>query len=1316
MILSPAAPNFPDWCDVLAAAYRNGEEDVVAELLADAPWPGSSRTRVAGHAYRLVAVARKSCARKGGIDALTSEYDLSTQEGLALMCLAEALLRIPDANTADQLIHDKLTGGDWGQHLGRSKSAFVNASTIGLMLTSRILNAGSAQDQAGTPQAGTLRRFVARLGAPAIRQAMRQAMRIMGRQFVLGRTIAEAQGRGAAQEKNGYRYSYDMLGEAARTEDDARRYFDAYERAIHAIGQASNGRGVIAGPGISVKLSALHPRYEAGKRLEILDVLVGRTLKLAQLAKRYDIGFCVDAEEADRLELSLEIIERVYTDPLLEGWSGFGLAVQTYQKRARQVIDILATMVKRTGRRMNVRLVKGAYWDSEIKRAQESGMSDYAVYTRKVTTDVSYLVCAKRLFAYQDLFFPQFATHNAHTAASILEMAQGRPFEFQRLHGMGAELYDEIVPAHKANVPCRIYAPVGGHAELLSYLVRRLLENGANSSFVNQMADDSTPIKVIIADPLECLINLEHKRHPSIALPADLYGAARRNAQGVDLTDSRTVMGLAADMSPYLNMAHTAGPIVGGTLRSGAQEPVVDPADLRRVVGNVTEATRQDREDALARAEAAWPSWSAAPPQTRAKILGGVADALEARMAEFMSICVREAGKTLPDAQAEVREAIDFLRYYAVRAPIDFDPVHAFVDESGRGTQARLRGCGVVLCISPWNFPLAIFTGQVAAALAAGNAVMAKPAEQTPLVAAKMVRLFHDCGVPGDVLALLPGRGETVGAALVKDSRISGVAFTGSVEVARSIAQSLAARPTGKAVLIAETGGMNAMITDSSALPEQVIRDVVLSAFGSAGQRCSALRVLYVQDDVAEPVIAMLKGAMQTLTVSEPSCLATDVGPVIDDEAKAALEAHVARMDRDAELIHVCDLSPSCENGSFFAPRAYVIEGIHVLEREVFGPVLHVVRYAAKDLDKVVNAVRETGYGLTMGIHTRIDARARHIQRSSHIGNTYVNRSMIGAVVGVQPFGGEGLSGSGPKAGGPHYLPRFAAYAATHEGDDSGREARRIIALEAAKLLPAELDPPLAAMPGRALQTALDNATRKTGACERTRLERRVEMVTRITAVVTAEAAAIAALAARDGGQDLAVPVGQLVQAILYLPILAAQAERELAAPEILPGPTGEHNELQLHPRGVILVIAGKRAQMGVTLSQIAAALCGGNAVVVAVVPKLAAALRKAIGSVSGQAIELVVVDSDTMIDQLNHPFIAAIAIAGSAELERKIAMRLASRPGVILNLISEPVGPYLLRNFVSERCLTIDMTAAGGNATLMILDDDAPLSPPLSS
>jgi RHH-type proline utilization regulon transcriptional repressor/proline dehydrogenase/delta 1-pyrroline-5-carboxylate dehydrogenase len=1011
----------------LRALYRADETDVVEALLKEAELPPEMQDRIAARARRLVDSVRTNRVGAGGIDAFMHAYELSSREGVVLMCLAEALLRIPDAETANELIKDKLRTADFKQHLGESDSLFVNASTWALMLTGRILKL----DEGGTDLGGILKRLVTRSGEPVIRQAVTQAMKILGRQFVMGRTIAEALDRAEATEARGYRYSYDMLGEAARTAADAKRYLEAYEKAIAAIGKASAGKGPIKGPGISIKLSALHPRYEFAQRQRVMTELVPRIVTLAQAAKRFDIGFTIDAEEADRLDLSLDVIEAVSADPSLVGWNGFGLAIQGYQKRCSALIDWLGDMAHRHKRRLMVRLVKGAYWDSEIKNSQERGLTGYPVFTRKATTDVSYIACAKKLIDDPEAFFPQFATHNAHSLSAVIEMAGGEAaarekLEFQRLHGMGEPLYEQVVPAETMGIAARIYAPVGSHEDLLAYLVRRLLENGANTSFVNRIVDEKAPLDEIVADPIAKVRKLTTKPHPGIRLPAEIYGSERRNSQGIDLTDLDALVPLKTEIEAAAARSWKTAPIIGGYPTGGEGEALKNPADLRQTVGRVVNATAKDVDAAISRAVRAFPDWAATPAHERAACLERAADMLEAERGAVMALCIREAGKTLMDALAELREAVDFCRYYAARCREDFGKPTLMPGPTGERNQLALHGRGVFACISPWNFPLAIFMGQVTAALAAGNAVIAKPAEQTPLIAGLAVAILHRAGVPGDVLHLLPGDGAMVGAPLVADPRIAGVAFTGSTETARAINRVLAVKDGPIVPLIAETGGQNALIVDSSALPEQVVRDTVVSGFQSAGQRCSALRVLFVQQDIAPKLTEMLAGAMAELKIGDPALLSTDVGPVIDQDAKEMLEKHAARMAREGQLIHEAKLSTDCQFGHFFAPRAYKIDSLQRLEREVFGPILHVISFSGDRLDEVIEAINRTGYGLTLGIHTRIDSRAEHIVSRLRVGNAYVNRNMIGAVVGVQPFGGEGLSGTGPKAGGPHYLHRFA--------------------------------------------------------------------------------------------------------------------------------------------------------------------------------------------------------------------------------------------------------------------------------------------------
>lgn len=1033
-LLSPELPPAPQALRAaITAAWLKDEAEHVRELLEQARLPAADQAKVQALAADLVTRVRARAQDQGAIEAFMRQYDLGSEEGVLLMCVAEALLRIPDQDTADKLIRDKLGDADWKKHMGESDSILVNASTWGLMLTGKLVQ---INDLTRVDVSGAFKRLIGRVGEPVIRLAVRQAMKIMGHQFVMGRTIGEALTRSKKGDNANYRYSFDMLGEGALTMKDAQRYLDAYRQAIHAIGkhfaaQRQQGGGkdpVFAAPSISIKLSALYPRYEHAKRARVMAELVPGVLELAQLAKSYGIGYTVDAEEADRLELSLDIIEATFSDPSLDGWEGYGLAVQAYQKRTPYTIDFLADLARRVGRRIPVRLVKGAYWDAEIKRAQVEGHPGYPVFTRKQNTDVSYLACAKRLFAHSDALYPMFATHNAQTIAAVRAIAGGRDYEHQKLHGMGDDLYAEVIPADRLGVPCRVYAPVGSHEDLLPYLVRRLLENGANSSFVNRITDEDVAIEELIRDPVEAVSAFASIPHPKIPLPVDLLRSQnhnRKNSMGANLANDNDLRALADQLNTALKPWHAA-PLVPGAVIAGDALPVANPADHRQVVGHWKPADAATVEKALSNAAAAYPAWNRTPAASRATILEHAADLLEARMPEFMALCVKEAGKTLPDGVAEVREAVDFLRYYAGQARAQFGAPERLPGPTGESNELQLHGRGVFVCISPWNFPLAIFLGQVAAALAAGNSVIAKPAEQTNLVGHAAVKLLHEAGVPEAVVQFLPGDGATVGAALTRDPRVAGVAFTGSTDTARAINRALAARDAAIGVLIAETGGQNAFIADSSSLPEAVVKDAISSAFISAGQRCSAARVLFVQDDIADKVMTMLAGAMAELKVGDPGLLSTDVGPVIDADALQILTDHAARMGREARAIAVAATDDATAHGSFFAPRAYELQSLAQLQREIFGPVLHVIRWKADQLDAVIDQINATGYGLTLGVHSRIDETIERIASRVAVGNVYVNRNQIGAVVGVQPFGGQGLSGTGPKAGGPHYLLRFA--------------------------------------------------------------------------------------------------------------------------------------------------------------------------------------------------------------------------------------------------------------------------------------------------
>jgi RHH-type proline utilization regulon transcriptional repressor/proline dehydrogenase/delta 1-pyrroline-5-carboxylate dehydrogenase len=1019
--------------DEIAAYHLYDETRLVGGLIERAVYTEHERHRISEVARRLVEAVRAGRRQDSGIDAFMLEYGLTSEEGVILMCLAEALLRIPDRGTADALIAEKVGSGKWEQHLGHSDSVFVNASTWGLMLTGRIVKLGSAR---GASPASLLKRLVVRSGEPVIRQALRQAMKVMGDQFVLGRTIQEALGRALPLEAKGYRFSYDMLGEAARTDADAERYFERYMHALTAVGRAAgplfskHPDALMERPGISVKLSAIHPRFEPAKDARLMRELRPRILELATAAMENGLCLTIDAEEQDRLDLTLGLFAEVLAHPMLAGWPGLGLAVQAYSKRAIPVLRWLRRLAEATGKRIPVRLVKGAYWDSEIKWAQERGLSDYPVFTRKSNTDVSYLACMRLMLSDPKAFYPQFATHNAHTVAAAFVAGGSVVFEYQRLHGMGEALYEDVIGADRLDRPCRIYAPVGGHEDLLAYLVRRLLENGANTSFVNRIADDKALIPDIIRDPVEAAEQQREQgggfRNPAIPLPGSIFGS-RRNSLGLALWEPDVRAALAAQMAEALRRSFAAGPIVNGEalVRGKSIGAVLCPHDRREQLGTVREADFATIEKALNSATAAAHAWDRLGGGKRAAILERASDLFERDRARLMAVMVREAGKTLDNAQGDVREAVDFLRYYAGEARRLFDAPVTLPGPTGERNTLELRARGPFACISPWNFPLAIFTGQVAAALAAGNTVLAKPAEQTPITAFLATRLLHEAGVPANVLHLLTGDG-AVGAALVKDRRVKGVAFTGSNEAAWAIQKALTDRRSEIVPFIAETGGINAMIADSSALPEQVVRDCVRSAFDSAGQRCSAARVLFVQDDVADRVIEMLVGAVECLEIGDPMDYATDIGPVIDEAAQEALEAHKARMLREAKQLIDVKLPLDCRPGTYVTPAVFEIDSIAMLEREVFGPILHVVRYRQGHLDKVLEAINATGYGLTLGLHSRIDSVAEYVAEYARVGNLYVNRNQIGAVVGAQPFGGEGLSGTGPKAGGPNYLARFA--------------------------------------------------------------------------------------------------------------------------------------------------------------------------------------------------------------------------------------------------------------------------------------------------
>ncbi len=1140
--------------------YRTPEPAAVAPLIDEAALAPDTLDTAQALAAQLAQGVRANRTRAGGVDALMLEFSLDSREGIALMCVAEALLRIPDAATRDRLIRDKIGQGDWRAHVGRSPSLFVNAAAWGLLVTGKLVDTHSTS----TLEAA-LGSLLRKGGEPLIRAGVDVAMRLLGRQFVLGRTIEEALANAAERAARGYRFSFDMLGEAALTAADAQRYHDAYAHAIDVIGKASASAGPLAGPGISIKLSALHPRYVRAQRERVMAELLPRVIALCAAAKAHDIGLNIDAEETDRLELSLDLFAALAAEPSLADWDGLGFVVQAYQKRARAVIDWLVALGRAHRRRLMVRLVKGAYWDAEIKRAQVDGLPDYPVFTRKAHTDVSYVACARAMLAAPDAIYPQFASHNAFTIAAVHALGGDAAYEFQCLHGMGESMYDQVVGRENLARECRIYAPVGSHETLLAYLVRRLLENGANSSFVNRVVDPAVPIADLVADPVTRAREDNGAPHPRIALPPQMF-ADRRNSLGDDLSDERVLARFAALLAAVPPPAHVQPLLAADSSRERTLVQIRNPADRREVVGAVHEADAEDARAAVTAAAAS--DWPRTPVAERAACLMRAADLLEAERDCFVALAVREAGKTLPNALGEVREAVDFCRYYAAQAQREMT-----------ATTAR----GPLACIAPWNFPLAIFVGQVSAALVTGNPVLAKPAEQTPLIATAAVDLLHRAGVPRDALHCLPGRGEIVGDALVRDPRIAGVLFTGSTEVARLIAQALAARADDP-VLIAETGGQNALIADSSSLPEQVVADALASAFDSAGQRCSALRVLCVQEDVAERTLAMLRGALREWQVGDPRALATDVGPVIDDEARARLVAYVDAARARGATVEALPLPAECKHGTFMAPTLIALDDVRSLTREVFGPVLHLVRYREGELDALVDALNATGYGLTHGIHSRIDETVARIAGRVRAGNVYVNRTIVGAVVGVQPFGGEGLSGTGPKAGGPHYLWWLVREPAP----------------------------------------------------------------------------------------------------------LAAEA---LAAPVPLPGPTGETNTLQLVPRGRVACLAPDERELA---RQVALANRLGNAAVIA-----RSAFAGSVGTTATGRCEIVA-------DPLQ-PLPDAVLFAGTDDAAAALRGALAARPGPLVPLVVAHDGAYDAARLVTERTLSINTTASGGNASLLSLEEREP-------
>ena len=1253
--------------------YRIDENIAVDHILPLAEVNVSARSRAWERARKMVLQIRQDQSGNGAIDALLQEYSLSSEEGVVLMCLAEALLRVPDKHTQDALIRDKISQGQWSSHLGSSESLFVNASSWGLLITGSMVK---YSDRRAKDSFGLLKKTIGRLGEPVIRKSMNYAMKIMGKQFVMGETIVAATERAATKEQQGYVYSYDMLGEGARTMHDADRYLKAYQDAIETIGKVSlasgknNPRRV---PGISVKLSAIHPRYEFSHKDRVMAEIVPKLKALCLQAKKYNIGLTVDAEESERLDISLDIIEAVFSDKDLGDWDGFGIALQAYQKRAIFVVDWLRDLTVRVDRKMMIRLVKGAYWDSEIKNAQKDGHQHFPVFTRKSSTDVSYHACANKLLEYRDTIYPQFATHNAYTAATIVELAgdDKEGFEFQCLHGMGDSLYDQIVAGE--GIQCRIYAPVGQHEDLLAYLVRRLLENGANSSFVNAIVDESQPVESLLEDPVEKTQRLKDKYNNQIIKPIALYhdakGEGRDNSKGLDLTDINVITPLKESLDNWL----TEHQYNDSDIPADASA-VKNPANHSEIIGFHQHHDNDQMLAMIESAQNAFASWSATPVSERAALLCRVADILERHTDELIAICIKEAGKIAQDGIDEVREAVDFCRYYAQKA-IDLE-----ADE-------RLEARGVVLCISPWNFPLAIFLGQVAAAISTGNTVIAKPAEQTSLIALRTIELMKSVGLPEGVVQVVIARGSQVGSVIIPDERIQTVMFTGSTETGTVISQTLAQRGGDQVPLIAETGGQNCMIVDSTALPEQVVDDVISSGFQSAGQRCSALRVLFLQEDIADNVITMLKGALAELHVGNPENLSTDIGPVIDQKALDALNAHSDYMQDKGKLLYQCEIASDVLTNEqfFFAPRLYEIADISVLKKEVFGPCVHVVRFKGSDIENVIDEINGTGFGLTMGIHTRIEQRAFDLAKLSRAGNIYINRNMIGAIVGVQPFGGRGLSGTGPKAGGPNYLSRLVKEKATPDAEQFNLLPSQVEALDGGEQVEIEAT----------LFMNRANAAEKDW--------RLTELNTRISSVRQL----LAKIAHVDIVDDLADDLNRTLTSARSQLI---SIEKRLKKPTFLPGPTGESNVLYLENRGTIICFADKNVSFHFWLLSIVTALATGNTVITVVSDLFydeAIAFRDKFLTTGQDENVFQVARLCHLSTMLVHPSLSGIVVDSLCDRKHFFSEKLAERQGAILPVISSEYMDNLIQRLLTEKTISVDTTASGGNTSLMTLVEE---------
>ncbi len=1264
--------------------YRIDENIAVDHILPFAEVNVSARSRAWERARKMVLKIRQDQEGNGAIDALLNEYSLSSEEGVVLMCLAEALLRVPDKHTQDVLIRDKISQGQWSSHLGTSESLFVNASSWGLLITGTMVGYADKRQQ---DKLGLLKKTIGRLGEPVIRKSMNYAMKIMGKQFVMGETIVDATIRAAEKEQQGYVYSYDMLGEGARTMADAERYLKSYQDAIEVIGQAAQKSGKNDPrrvPGISVKLSAIHPRYEFSHKSRVMAEIVPKLMTLCLQAKKYNIGLTVDAEESERLDISLDIIEAVFTDSSLGDWQGFGMALQAYQKRALFVVDWLRALTLTAKRCMMVRLVKGAYWDSEIKNAQKEGMNHFPVFTRKSSTDVSYHACANKLLAYRDSIYPQFATHNAYTAATIVELAgdDKQGFEFQCLHGMGDSLYDQIVSQEA--IQCRIYAPVGHHEDLLAYLVRRLLENGANSSFVNAIVDESQPVESLLEDPVEKTLRLDDKYNKQIIMPIDLYRnefrqnaqgliESRDNSKGVDLSDVNHISPLKIALDNWF-----AEHLLNENDVPEKASAVKNPANHSEIIGFHHHHNKAEMLAMIDNAQVAFASWSQTPVAERAALLCRIADVLEHHRDELIALCIKEAGKIAQDGIDEVREAVDFCRYYAARA-------------IAQSKDERLEARGVVLCISPWNFPLAIFLGQVAAAIATGNTVLAKPAEQTGLIALRTIELMQSVGLPSNVVQAVVARGSAVGSIIVPDERIAAVMFTGSTETGTHISQTLAERGGDQVPFIAETGGQNCMVVDSTALPEQVVDDVISSGFQSAGQRCSALRVLFLQEDIADDVITMLKGALAELYVGDPAKLSTDVGPVIDQKALDALNAHADYMKTKGKLLYQCELfggksaNEIPDGHFFFAPRLYEINDISVLSKEVFGPCVHIVRFKGNEIEQVIEKINSTGFGLTMGIHTRIEHRAIELAKLSRAGNVYINRNMIGAIVGVQPFGGRGLSGTGPKAGGPNYLSRLVVEKATPDEEQFNFSPSQAVALEGDF------------QAQKVAEKLMEKADKAEKEWRLTGLNHRISCVRQLLAKIAH--VEIVEDFADDLNRTLTSARDQLIN-----------IEKRLKKPQILPGPTGESNILYLENRGTIVCFADQSVSFDFWVMSLVTALATGNTVV-SVVSDLfydeALAFRAKFLSTDAGEDVLQVAKLCHLETMLAHPTLAGVVVDSNCDRKHYMSEKLSERPGAILPVITSEYSDNLIQRLLTEKTISIDTTASGGNTSLMTLVEE---------